>query len=93
MLSHPQSFSPLDLTLLSSWGFPSSVVKKYQQKGVISLFPWQIECLLIDDAAPLNGRNLLYTAPTRLFYNSNLLFILYYLIFSLVVEKLLFQKY
>lgn len=72
MLSYPRSHSPSDLTHLSSWGFPQAVVKKYAQKGVVSLFPWQIECLLSDNAAPLDGHSLLYTAPTRFeFINHN----------------------
>lgn len=81
MYNHPQSRLPSELKTLSSWGFPQSVVRKYNSKGVVSLFPWQIECLLIDNAAPLEGRSLLYTAPTRLVYI--MLYYKYYIILYL----------
>lgn len=64
MISHPSSYDPSSLTQLASWGFPPVAIQRYNQKGIRTLFPWQIECLLIDNAAPLRGKSLIYTAPT-----------------------------
>jgi hypothetical protein len=65
MTSHPVSLEPSMLTHLSAWGFPPSVLQRYAKSGVVALFQWQIECLLTDNAAPLQGGSLIYTAPTR----------------------------
>ncbi|CAL8106804.1 unnamed protein product [Orchesella dallaii] len=47
---------------LSSWGLPTSVLHNYRSKGITSLFNWQLECLANEKV--LEGRNLLYSAPT-----------------------------
>ena len=52
---------PLDLV---SWGVPVRVVNKYAIAGISKMFPWQIECLGIDDGKVLRGGNLIYSAPT-----------------------------
>ena len=49
---------------LSDWGIPPATLHKYASAGVQSLFPWQVDCLLCDNAAPLRGKSLVYTAPT-----------------------------
>ncbi|KAK9506409.1 hypothetical protein O3M35_008360 [Rhynocoris fuscipes] len=53
--------SPENLNL-ESWGLPPHVLEKYQRRGIKSMFPWQVECLLLGDV--LNGQNLVYSAPT-----------------------------
>ncbi|XP_053675259.1 DNA polymerase theta [Anopheles nili] len=52
-----------DLRLLSNWGLPSSVAKEYTKKGIVELFPWQVECLSRREVL-LEGKNLVYSAPT-----------------------------
>ncbi|ODN05968.1 DNA polymerase theta [Orchesella cincta] len=47
---------------LSSWGLPTSVLNNYRSKGITSLFDWQLQCL--ENEKVLEGRNLLYSAPT-----------------------------
>ncbi|ETN63551.1 DNA polymerase theta [Anopheles darlingi] len=52
-----------DLRLLSNWGLPESVQRQYAKKGIVELFPWQVECLSRKEVL-LEGRNLVYSAPT-----------------------------
>ena len=47
---------------LTNWGLPASVVKKYAEKKITTLFPWQVECL--QTGRVLNKGNLIYSAPT-----------------------------
>ncbi|XP_075216814.1 DNA polymerase theta [Lycorma delicatula] len=47
---------------LSSWGLPNSILKKYAEKGVETMFQWQLECLC--SPGVLTGGNLIYSAPT-----------------------------
>ncbi|XP_074663190.1 DNA polymerase theta-like [Tubulanus polymorphus] len=51
-----------DRKLLSSWGLPEPVLKKYTAKGITCMFDWQAECLSINRV--LAGGNLVYSAPT-----------------------------
>uniref|UniRef100_A0A182NH52 DNA polymerase theta n=1 Tax=Anopheles dirus TaxID=7168 RepID=A0A182NH52_9DIPT len=52
-----------DLRLLANWGLPGSVTDAYTKKGIIELFPWQVECLSRDQVL-LEGKNFIYSAPT-----------------------------
>jgi len=60
--------NPLDsdpaLQLLSTWGLPPTVIAKYANRGVTTLFQWQVDCLLVNDGKVLRGGNLIYSAPT-----------------------------
>lgn len=47
---------------LETWGLPQSILKQYARKGIIEMFPWQVECLCCPRI--LNGGNLVYSAPT-----------------------------
>ncbi|PSN38804.1 hypothetical protein C0J52_07902 [Blattella germanica] len=47
---------------LASWGLPETVLKRYELLGVVSMFPWQVECL--SNSNVLSGGNLIYSAPT-----------------------------
>ena len=49
---------------LSSWGLPECVVDSYHDRGIRTMFPWQVECLTVDSGAVLAGANLVYSAPT-----------------------------
>ena len=49
---------------ISGWGLPDCVVDSYHEKGIRSMFPWQAECLTVDNGAVLGGGNLVYSAPT-----------------------------
>ncbi|XP_043917795.1 DNA polymerase theta [Protopterus annectens] len=51
-----------DKLLLSSWGLPKPVLDKYHSVGVVQMFEWQAECLMLGRV--LEGRNLVYSAPT-----------------------------
>ncbi|XP_038613775.1 DNA polymerase theta [Tachyglossus aculeatus] len=53
---------PVDKLLLASWGLPHVVLEKYRRLGVVRMFEWQAECLLLGQV--LGGRNLVYSAPT-----------------------------
>ncbi|XP_074070716.1 DNA polymerase theta isoform X2 [Macrotis lagotis] len=52
----------IDKLLLASWGLPKAVLEKYKSFGVVQMFEWQAECLLLGQV--LEGRNLVYSAPT-----------------------------
>ncbi|XP_007493816.2 DNA polymerase theta [Monodelphis domestica] len=52
----------IDKLLLASWGLPKAVLEKYHSLGVVQMFEWQAECLLLGQV--LEGRNLVYSAPT-----------------------------
>lgn len=47
---------------LSLWGIPEHVLDQYSRRGIISMFPWQAECLTLPGV--LEGGNLVYSAPT-----------------------------
>ncbi|KAM6382615.1 LOW QUALITY PROTEIN: DNA polymerase theta [Alca torda] len=51
-----------DKLLLASWGLPKAVVEKYHSLGVVQMFEWQAECLMLGQV--LEGKNLVYSAPT-----------------------------
>nr|CAD7409223.1 unnamed protein product [Timema poppensis] len=47
---------------LKSWGLPEPILKQYESRNVVSMFPWQVECL--SHGHVLSGGNLVYSAPT-----------------------------
>uniref|UniRef100_A0A8C3JRQ8 DNA polymerase theta n=1 Tax=Calidris pygmaea TaxID=425635 RepID=A0A8C3JRQ8_9CHAR len=51
-----------DKLLLASWGLPKEVLEKYHSLGVVQMFEWQAECLMLGQV--LEGKNLVYSAPT-----------------------------
>ncbi|NXL77581.1 DPOLQ polymerase, partial [Leptocoma aspasia] len=51
-----------DKLLLASWGLPRAVLEKYRSLGVVQMFEWQAECLMLGQV--LEGKNLVYSAPT-----------------------------
>lgn len=61
-VSTPTSSVPLkDHSKLSSW-LPPQLCAVYMKKGISELYPWQVECLLVDGV--LEKRNLVYCAST-----------------------------
>lgn len=52
----------MDKLKLTSWGFPDKIVDFYRRKGIHEFFEWQVKCL--DLPGVLDGRNLVYSAPT-----------------------------
>lgn len=48
---------------LSEWGLPDSILQKYQERNVSSMFQWQVECLNLEGVMK-NSVNLVYSAPT-----------------------------
>jgi len=60
--STPTSSVPLkDHSKLSSW-LPPEICSVYMKKGISELYPWQVECLLVEGV--LEKRNLVYCAST-----------------------------
>ncbi|TVU51610.1 hypothetical protein EJB05_03050 [Eragrostis curvula] len=60
--STPTSSLPLkDYSKLSSW-LPPELCAVYYKKGISELYPWQVECLLVEGV--LEKRNLVYCAST-----------------------------
>ncbi|KAM0921821.1 hypothetical protein ACQ4PT_006730 [Festuca glaucescens] len=55
------SVPPKDHSKLSSW-LPPQLCAIYMKKGIPGLYPWQVECLLVDGV--LEKRNLVYCAST-----------------------------
>ncbi|XP_061494347.1 DNA polymerase theta isoform X2 [Rhineura floridana] len=51
-----------DKLLLANWGLPKAVLEKYHGLGVVRMFQWQAECLMVGQV--LEGKNLVYSAPT-----------------------------
>nr|XP_020645197.1 DNA polymerase theta [Pogona vitticeps] len=51
-----------DKLLLANWGLPKAVLEKYNGLGVVRMFQWQAECLMVGQV--LEGKNLVYSAPT-----------------------------
>uniref|UniRef100_A0A8D0GH93 DNA polymerase theta n=1 Tax=Sphenodon punctatus TaxID=8508 RepID=A0A8D0GH93_SPHPU len=58
----PPLLKQLGALLLASWGLPQAVLEKYHSLGVIRMFEWQAECLMLGQV--LEGKNLVYSAPT-----------------------------
>lgn len=59
---HPQVNIPeeqADKLLLASWGLPRAVLEKYHSLGVVQMFEWQAECLMLGHV--LEGKNLVYS--------------------------------
>ena len=55
----------LDALNLESWGIPPVILSRYHSAGVLNLFEWQVECLMLNDASALRrNKNLVYSAPT-----------------------------
>ncbi|KAJ0178943.1 hypothetical protein K1T71_005718 [Dendrolimus kikuchii] len=48
---------------LRDWGLPLEIVDKYEARGIIEMFEWQIKCLA-NSRVLLDGCNLVYSAPT-----------------------------
>ena len=63
-LSAPTEPPADDKHQLSNWGLPECVVDSYHDRGIRTMFPWQVECLTVDSGAVLAGGNLVYSAPT-----------------------------
>ncbi|KAK1550568.1 hypothetical protein Q3G72_021166 [Acer saccharum] len=58
----PSSFVPLkDRLDLSGW-LPSEICSIYKKRGILKLYPWQVDCLQVDGV--LQRRNLVYCAST-----------------------------
>lgn len=51
----------IDRLQLSNW-LPSELIAVYSKKGITELYPWQVDCLLVDGV--LERRNLVYCAST-----------------------------
>lgn len=52
-----------DPHLLCNWGLPSEVVSAYESRGLVRMFPWQVQCLTLEGVLS-SGANLVYSAPT-----------------------------
>jgi hypothetical protein len=53
------------LLLLENWGLPANILRRYGQHKISKLFPWQVDCLLVDNGVVFQGtKNLIYSAPT-----------------------------
>lgn len=53
------------LMVLSNWGIPTTILHKYNRNKVTSLFPWQVDCLTVNNCVCLTGKkHLIYSAPT-----------------------------
>jgi hypothetical protein len=51
---------------LLSWGIPLETINLYKNiSGIDSLYQWQIDCLLNDNAQCLKGKNIIYTQTQR----------------------------
>ncbi|XP_045766049.1 DNA polymerase theta isoform X2 [Maniola jurtina] len=48
---------------LKNWGLPYEIASKYEKKGIIEMFDWQVDCLG-NSKVLLECRNLVYSAPT-----------------------------
>ncbi|XP_077220020.1 MUS308 and mammalian DNA polymerase-like protein isoform X2 [Tasmannia lanceolata] len=60
--STPSSSMPLnDCLQIKSW-LPSELCNIYSKRGISKLYPWQVDCLLVDGV--LQKRNLVYCAST-----------------------------
>ncbi|XP_039301076.1 DNA polymerase theta [Nilaparvata lugens] len=57
-----QGLSTQEKLKLESWGLPKLILQKYIEKGITTMFPWQVECLCLPNV--LHGGNLVYSAPT-----------------------------
>lgn len=49
----------IDKLLLANWGLPKAVLEKYHRLGLVRMFPWQAECLMVGRV--LEGTNLVYS--------------------------------
>jgi len=47
---------------LKKWGVPDNIIAQYAARGIHKLYDWQADCLKTTKA--LDGRNLVYAAPT-----------------------------
>ncbi|CAK8696874.1 unnamed protein product [Clavelina lepadiformis] len=52
----------MDKCCLTAWELPDGIIQNYQKLGLVGMFQWQAECLLLPGV--LDGRNVVYSAPT-----------------------------
>lgn len=52
-----------EISKLSYWGLPETILENYAKKNLHSMFEWQVECLN-NDSVLTNNKNLIYSAPT-----------------------------
>lgn len=65
MLFMQATYGSESLSSLAAWGLPNGIVQEYARHRVTTLFPWQIDCLLIEQGAVFDGsQNLIFSAPT-----------------------------
>ncbi|CAH0729305.1 unnamed protein product, partial [Brenthis ino] len=48
---------------LRNWGLPLEIASKYEQKGIVEMFDWQVKCLS-NSKVLTECQNLVYSAPT-----------------------------
>ncbi|XP_039749737.1 DNA polymerase theta isoform X2 [Pararge aegeria] len=48
---------------LKNWGLPYEITNKYEKKGIVEMFDWQVDCLG-NPKVLLDCHNLVYSAPT-----------------------------
>ncbi|XP_044589715.1 DNA polymerase theta-like [Cotesia glomerata] len=63
LIKSPSIISSQDRLKLVYWGLPSTILRQYESRGVVSMFPWQLECLSSSDTME-RYKNLVYSAPT-----------------------------
>ena len=51
-----QSLTSQEMLELKHWGLPELVLMRYRQKGIVTMFQWQMECLTIGNV--LSGKQL-----------------------------------
>eukprot|EP00002_Diphylleia_rotans_P022174 TRINITY_DN4341_c0_g1_i19.p1 TRINITY_DN4341_c0_g1~~TRINITY_DN4341_c0_g1_i19.p1 ORF type:complete len:1747 (-),score=308.26 TRINITY_DN4341_c0_g1_i19:1105-6345(-) len=62
ILQGPESSKKIQIDTDPFCGLPKDVVRAFQNRGIKAPYPWQQDCLRIDGV--LQGRNLIYSAPT-----------------------------
>ena len=61
-MTTPSRTEPKEKLRLSHWGIPQLVLEQYSKRGIVSMYQWQADCLMLPGV--LQGRNLVFSAPT-----------------------------
>ena len=61
-MTTPSKTNTKEKLRLTQWGIPQPVLEQYSKRGIVSMYQWQADCLMLPGV--LQGKNLIFSAPT-----------------------------